>query len=73
MARYGDAWTHTAFYLVRDEDVAHGTGNWIFVSGTACGITAGRAGTYHWLPHPRKPKHKAPTAHMARAASRASA
>jgi hypothetical protein len=62
LARYGDAWTRTPFYLVRDPAVAHGTGNWVFVSGVACGISAGSAGTYHWLPHPSKP-HRRPTRH----------
>ena len=66
MARYGDAWTQTPFYLVRDIDVAHGTGNWVFVSGAACAIKVGRAGTYRWLPHPRKPHHRQPSAHVAR-------
>jgi hypothetical protein len=66
LARYGDAWTQTPFYLVRDIAVAHGTGNWAFVSGAACRISHGPAGTYHWLVHPTKPRHKAPSAHAAR-------
>jgi len=74
MARYGDAWTNTPFYLVRDIDVAHGTGNWVFISGAACGVATGPPGTYRWLPHPSKPHHhKAPTAHVAHAAGGASA
>ena len=66
MARYGDAWTHTPFYLVRDIDVTHGTGNWVFISGAACHVKAGPAGTYHWLTHPSKPAHHTPSAHVAR-------
>ena len=27
LARYGDAWTETPFYLVRDATATHGTGN----------------------------------------------
>jgi hypothetical protein len=76
MARYGDAWTHTSFYLVRDVDVAHGTGNWVFISAAACGVTAGPPGTYRWLPHPSKPakpKHRSPSAHAALAADGQSA
>jgi hypothetical protein len=65
MARYGDAWTHTAFYLVRDIDAQHGTGNWVFISGAACGITVGPPGAYHWLTHPSRPHHGAPSAHIA--------
>jgi hypothetical protein len=65
MARYGDAWTHTAFYLVRDIDVEHGTGNWVFISGAACGLSVGPPGTYHWLTHPGKPHHRTPSAHAA--------
>ena len=30
--------TATPFYLVRDTGVVHGTGNWVFVSGDACGV-----------------------------------
>ena len=45
-ARYRDARTHRSFYLVDDTAAAHGTGNWIFISGRACGITAGAPGTY---------------------------
>jgi hypothetical protein len=73
MARYGDAWTHTPFYLVRDIDVAHGTGNWVFISGAACGVSTGRPGTYRWLPHPTKPSHAAPSAHAATAGAEGSA
>jgi hypothetical protein len=65
-ARYGDAWTQSPFYLVRDVAVAHGTGNWAFVSGAACRISHGPVGAYHWLAHPTKPRHKAPSAHAAR-------
>jgi hypothetical protein len=72
LARYGDAWTKGPFYLIRDIDVAHGTGNWVFVSGAACGIRVGHAGSYHWLPRPTKPapkKSSGPSAHAASAAS----
>ncbi len=71
-ARYGDAWTHTPFYLVRDEAASHGTGNWVFVSGVACRISVGRPGSYHWLPQPRKPHKKPPSAHIARVVTDAS-
>ncbi len=73
MARYGDAWTNTAFYLVRDTDVGHGTGNWVFISAAACGVNVGPPGAYHWLAHPTKPHHKAPSAHVARATDGSSA
>jgi hypothetical protein len=72
LARYGDVWTKTPFYLVRDIAAQHGAGNWIFVSGAACGIKTGPPGTYHWLPRPPKPPkhHKpGPSAHVAAAAS----
>jgi hypothetical protein len=68
LARYGDAWTHTPFYLVRDIAAQHGTGNWVFVSGAACAISAGHPGSYHWLPHPskhKKPGPPKPQAHVA--------
>jgi hypothetical protein len=65
MARYGDAWTHTAFYLVRDIEAQHGTGNWVFISGAACGLTVGHPGTYRWLTHPSKPHRRPPSAHAA--------
>jgi hypothetical protein len=74
LARYGDAWTKTPFYLVRDISAAHGKGNWIFVSGAACGIRVGHPGAYHWLPRPshpshhHKPKHRQPSAHAAASA-----
>lgn len=72
LARYGDVWTNTPFYMVRDVEAHHGAGNWVFVSGAACGIRTGRPGAYHHLP--RRPKHKhhaksGPSAHAARAAS----
>ena len=72
LARYGDVWTKTPFYLVRDIAAQHGAGNWIFVSGAACGIKTGHPGTYHWLPRPPKPPHhhkSGPSAHVAAAAS----
>lgn len=67
LARYGDVWTKTPFYLVRDPAVTHGTGNWVFVSGAACGINPGHAGIYHWLPHPSRPHQRpsSPRAHVA--------
>ena len=71
MARYGDAWTNTPFYMVRDIAANHGAGNWVFVSGAACGLKTGHPGAYHWLP--RRPKHhhhkSGPSAHVARTAS----
>ena len=71
LARYGDAWTNTPFYMVRDISARHGAGNWVFVSGAACGIKTGHPGTYHWLPRvPKRHHHKSgPSAHVARAAS----
>jgi len=45
-ARYRDARTHRSFYLVEDTAAVHGTGNWIFISGSACGIDVGAPGTY---------------------------
>jgi hypothetical protein len=70
-ARYGDAWTNTPFYMVRDVVAHHGAGNWVFVSGAACGITTGHPGAYHSLPHPPKHHHhkSGPSAHAARSAS----
>jgi hypothetical protein len=50
-ARYGDVLTETPFYLVRDTTATHGTGNWVFISGAACAVSVGPAGTYHWLSH----------------------
>jgi hypothetical protein len=70
--RYGDAWTDTPFYMVRDVAAHHGAGNWVFVSGAACGIKTGHPGTYHWLPKRPKPPHhhkKGPSAHAAHGAS----
>ena len=67
-ARYGDALTHSPFYLVRDINAVHGTGNWVFVSGAACGISTGSPGSYHWLPRPPTPKHKKPSGPSAHAA-----
>jgi len=57
-ARYGDAWVKSPFYLVRDEAAMHGTGNWAFVSGLACAISAGHPGAYRWLPHPSTPHRR---------------
>jgi hypothetical protein len=51
-ARYKDARTHHSFYLVEDTAAVHGTGNWIFISGTACAITTGKPGTYTATRHP---------------------
>jgi hypothetical protein len=72
LARYGDAWTNTPFYMVRDVAARHGAGNWVFVSGAACVIKTGHPGTYHWLPRPPKPPHhhkSGPSAHAAAATS----
>jgi hypothetical protein len=73
LARYGDAWTKGPFYLVRDIAAQHGTGNWVFVSGAACGIKVGHAGSYHWLPRPSAPSHKPSTGPQAHTAAGASA
>jgi hypothetical protein len=51
-ARYVDARLHSSFYMVRDTTAAHGSGNWVFIGGAACGISAGATGAYHWLQHP---------------------
>jgi hypothetical protein len=53
-ARHRDARTHQSFYLVDDTAAVHGTGNWIFISGSACAITPGAPGTYTATrtPHP---------------------
>ena len=53
LARYGDAQNNHPYYLVRDIDVMHGTGNWVFVSASACRITAGPVGVYHSPPRYR--------------------
>ena len=50
LARYGDVWTDSPFYMVRDEKVGHGRADWVSVSGRVCGIVAGRTGSYHTLP-----------------------
>ena len=48
--RYGDVWTNTPFYMVKDSAVAHGRGNWVFISGAACGVVAGPTGVYNHFP-----------------------
>jgi hypothetical protein len=53
LARYGDVWTGNPYYMVRDPQIGHGRGNWVFVSGLACRIVAGPTGTYR---HP--PRHQ---------------
>jgi len=50
LARYGDDANGHPYYMVRDIDAFHGTGNWVFVSGDACGIRVGPAGAYHTEP-----------------------
>jgi hypothetical protein len=50
LARYGDVWTDSPFYMVRDEAVGHGQADWVFISGRACGVVPGHAGSYHTLP-----------------------
>lgn len=60
-ARYKDARTHRSFYLVEDTAAVHGTGNWVFISGPACAITAGAPGTYTATRAPT-PARTAPTA-----------
>ena len=52
-ARYSDARTHQSFYLVEDTAAVHGTGNWIFINGRACGIAPGAPGTYTATANPR--------------------
>ena len=61
-ARYRDARTHQSFYLVEDTAAVHGTGNWIFISGSACAITPGAPGTYTATrtPSPLTPTRTAP-------------
>jgi hypothetical protein len=73
LARYGDVWTNSPFYLVRDVSAPHGAGNWVFVSGAACGISAGHPGVYRWLPHTPPGHHRKPVRHLATAARGASA
>jgi hypothetical protein len=53
LARFGDVWTNSPFYMVRDGTVGHGRGDWVFVSGAACHIVTGPIGTYR-----RPPKHQ---------------
>jgi hypothetical protein len=50
-ARYGDVWNGHPFYMVRDGNVGHGRGNWVFISGVECAVVAGPIGTYHHAPH----------------------
>jgi len=50
LARYGDVWTDSPFYLVMDTVVGHGQADWVFVSGRACGIVTGRTGDYRSVP-----------------------
>ena len=53
LARYGDIWrTTTRTTWSRDVGVYHGTGNWVFISGDACGIHVGPPGTYRNEPPP---------------------
>ena len=51
LARYGDSQNQHPYYLVRDTDVVHGTGNWVFISGNACGVVVGPPGAYYAVPH----------------------
>jgi len=62
-ARYRDARTHQSFYLVEDTAAVHGTGNWIFISGSACAITPGAPGTYTATrtPAPLRPRERLPS------------
>jgi len=50
LARYGDVWTDSAFYLVKDGQIGHGTADWVFISGAACAVSVGPTGTYHTEP-----------------------
>jgi hypothetical protein len=46
LARYPDVNNGHPYYMVRDTGVYHGTGNWVFISGDACGVRVAPAGTY---------------------------
>ena len=50
LARYGDAYNSHPFYMVRDGQIGHGQGDWVFISGAACRIVAGPVGTYRHAP-----------------------
>jgi len=50
LARYGDFQNNHPYYLVRDTGVAHGAGNWVFISGNACGVVVGPPGSYYSEP-----------------------
>jgi len=50
LARYGDVWTNSPFYLVMDTQVGHGQADWVFVSGRGCRILTGPIGSYHEVP-----------------------
>jgi hypothetical protein len=51
LALYGDFEDGHPYYMVRDTNVPHGTGNWVFISGDACGVHVGHPGTYRTEPH----------------------
>jgi len=51
MARYGDVQNGHPYYMVRDTAALHGTGNWVFISGDACGVRVGHFGTYRTEPN----------------------
>jgi hypothetical protein len=50
LARYPDSLGGRAYYLIRDGQVGHGKGNWVFISAAGCGVVAGPVGTYHHAP-----------------------
>jgi hypothetical protein len=50
LARYPDYLNGHPYYMARDVDVFHGTGNWVFVSARGCGIVVGHTGAYHDVP-----------------------
>lgn len=50
LARYRDMWNSHPYYMVRDGEVGHGQGNWVFISGSGCRVVAGPIGTYHHAP-----------------------
>ena len=50
LARYHDVWNAHPFYMIRDGQVGHGEGDWVFISGAACGVVPGPVGTYHHAP-----------------------
>jgi hypothetical protein len=56
-ALHGDEWTGTPYYLVRDQQAHHGSGNWVFISSAECRVSVGSPGTYHWLSGKQRHHH----------------